>query len=561
MERARAGALAAAWCCAGLAGQSQPTPDEALLALQSGNRRFAAGESWGQPLGEGLRRTLSSGQSPFAIVVTCADSSVPPEHVFDAGLGELFVIRVAGNVLDPESLASIEHAAQALGSPLCVVLAHSHCAMVGAAALEHSISPAMSRLTERLRPALDRARRDGLEGPALLHKATLENAHETVAECLRRSPVLRELVRLRRLQLHAATYDGASGEVEWLPDRPPEAAPSHDKPVTDGVVPGMPPHSALSMLRAGHRRFLTGSHLTAQLSADRRDQLLHGQRPTAVVLTCADSRVAPEHVFDAGLGDLYVVRVAGNVVSDEALASIEFAIARTGASLIVVMGHRRCAVLEMAAAEPDHRGLSASMLELRRRLEPSIQGARHEGLRDRDLTKRAEELNVLAAISNVRARSKLARQLEHDGRLALIPVIYELDTGDLRWLPDEPPPQLAPPQTETDLARAVEQAHESRPAPPIRVRTDPRDRTATHVSAAPYRTGDMPHPEIPGVTFDIPPAPGGAVAMPSGTPAPRHGQAALIGNLLIAFMVATAGVAVLLLVQRRRTPRAAAAES
>ena len=147
----------------------KPTnPDEALQALTAGNRRFVAGEGLSQRPDEGLRRTLSSEQQPAAIVVTCADSSVAPEHVFDARLGELFVVRVAGNVCDAESVASIEHAAQSLGVALCVVLAHSPCDTVTSAARGKSVSHTMGRLIERLEPSLERARRSGLEGPELL---------------------------------------------------------------------------------------------------------------------------------------------------------------------------------------------------------------------------------------------------------------------------------------------------------------------------------------------------------------------------------------------------------
>ncbi|MBL8727668.1 MAG: hypothetical protein JNM25_04495, partial [Planctomycetes bacterium] len=112
---------------------AQRTPDEALRALQEGNQRFVADRSIPQPLGEGVRRTLARGQSPFAIVLCCADSRVPPEHVFNTGLGDLFVVRVAGHTCDAETLASIEYAVEHLNTPLCVVLGHESCGAVAAA--------------------------------------------------------------------------------------------------------------------------------------------------------------------------------------------------------------------------------------------------------------------------------------------------------------------------------------------------------------------------------------------------------------------------------------------
>ncbi|HEB53740.1 MAG TPA: hypothetical protein ENI87_10860, partial [bacterium] len=117
--------------CSALAAQH--TPEEALHTLQEGNRRYANDRSVPQPIGEGVRRTLARGQSPIAVIVTCADSRVPPEHVFNTGLGELVVVRTAGHVVGPEAIATIEHAVEHLNVPLCVVLGHESCDVVTAA--------------------------------------------------------------------------------------------------------------------------------------------------------------------------------------------------------------------------------------------------------------------------------------------------------------------------------------------------------------------------------------------------------------------------------------------
>src|SRR5690349_21481050 len=110
-------------------------PQEALAKLIKGNERFVTGLRSVESLASHLRRRelAESGQEPWAIVLSCSDSRVPAELVFDCGLGELFVVRVAGNIVAPSLIASVEFAAQSFGTPLCVVMGHSQCGAVGAA--------------------------------------------------------------------------------------------------------------------------------------------------------------------------------------------------------------------------------------------------------------------------------------------------------------------------------------------------------------------------------------------------------------------------------------------
>lgn len=434
---------------------AQRTPDEALRALQEGNQRFVADRSIPQPLGEGVRRTLARGQSPFAIVLCCADSRVPPEHVFNTGLGELFVVRVAGNVCDPETLASIEYAVEHLNTPLCVVLGHESCGAVAAAVAQTQAtsshgsqqSRALQQLLEEIEPSVRRARTRELGGKQLTDACEEENVQYTVQECLRRSDLLRRYASVGRFRMLPARYHLDSGQVEWLPVRPMPAAEPEQAEVAHGIVPtGVPPHVALRMLQAGHRRFLGDGQATGDISGARREALTHGQQPLAIVLTCADSRVAPEHVFDAGLGELFVIRIAGNVLNDDALASIEYAAGHTGASLLVVMGHTRCGAVAAAMEHPEGAEMSANLRALLTRIEPSVAQARASGGRS-DLAYLAVRTNVLRTITEARSRSALLRQLEAEGRFALLPAVYDIATGDLSWLKDDSPlhaPAAAP---------------------------------------------------------------------------------------------------------------------
>jgi len=426
---------------------AQRSPDDALRELKEGNRRFAADKSVPQPLGEGVRRTLARGQSPLAIVLCCADSRVPPEHVFNAGLGELYVVRVSGHACDPETLASIEYAVEHLNVPLCVVLGHEKCGAVAATVAQFQTrgnggthddaSPAIRQLLEQIEPAVRRAAARDFVGEQLCAAAEEENVHHTVHECLRRSDLLRRYASVGRFRMVGARYHLDSGEVEWLPMRPMPEAPTALEEPTHGVVPSnAPPHVALRMLQAGHRRFLGDGQAAGDISSRRREQLTHGEQPLAIVLTCADSRVAPEHLFDAGLGELFVIRVGGNTLNDDVLASIEFAATRTGASLLVVLGHSRCTAVQAASEHPENRDLSPHLRSLVARLEPSVAKAAGEGTTGPDLITRAVRANVLRTVAETRSRSAIVRQLEAEGRFAVLPAFYDLATGDVAWLKD-----------------------------------------------------------------------------------------------------------------------------
>lgn len=478
---------------AAAAAPCQSTPDAALKALQEGNRRFAADRSTPQPLGEGVRRTLARGQSPIAIVLCCADSRVPPEHVFNMGLGELFVVRIAGHACDAETLASIEYAVEHLNVPLCVVLGHEGCGAVAACIAQveghgdAAQSPAVRQLLEQIEPAVRKGKARDLAGKDLGDACEEQHVHDTIGECLRRSELLRRYTAVARFRMVPARYHLQSGEVEWLPNRPPPAEPAAAQPVDHDVPMGLPPQVALRLLQAGHRRYLGSGPPTADLTARRREQLTHGQQPLAIVVTCADSRTAPEHVFDAGLGELFVIRMAGNALNDDALASIEYAAAHTGASLLVVMGHTGCGAVEAATENPEASELTPNLRALLTRLEPPVAEARASGAKGRDLVDLAVRANALRTLAETRSRSALLRDLEAKGRFALLPAVYDTATGDVTWL-DDPrgPAAIASAGTAAAPSPHAETAPlPGHPTPVEHAATAGSTRAAAHAAPAP----------------------------------------------------------------------------
>ncbi|MBM3962970.1 MAG: hypothetical protein FJ306_13875, partial [Planctomycetes bacterium] len=194
-----------------------------------------------------------------------------------------------------------------------------------------------------------------------------------------------------------------------------------------------PPHVALRVLQAGHQRFLSDRQPTGDASAARREALADGEQPFAVVLACADARVAPERLFDLGLGDVCVVRLPGGALTDDALAAVEHAVRAHGAPLLVALGHTRCDALRAAATAVGDPNLSPSQRALARRLEAAVVAAQRTASGDAaiDLAARLQAQRVVA---EARARSALLRAAEDDGRLLALGCVYDVASGDLAWL-------------------------------------------------------------------------------------------------------------------------------
>jgi carbonic anhydrase len=195
-----------------------PTPEAALAHLRAGNARFVDGESHVPTVQKSVIAGLADGQRPWATILGCSDSRVSPEVVFDAGLGELFVIRVAGNVLGPSINGTLQYAGTHLRTPLFVVLGHEGCGAVDAAlasrfrGTEHK--ERIEILLEHIVPALD-----GLDPSQphddLLHAAVEANVRRTV-DLLRSTPEASEGLATRGMMLVGAIYDLASGRVRFL---------------------------------------------------------------------------------------------------------------------------------------------------------------------------------------------------------------------------------------------------------------------------------------------------------------------------------------------------------
>lgn len=181
------------------------TPSEALQRLIDGNQRYLQNKPLSTDPSAEQRKILLKGQKPFAVIVSCSDSRVPPERIFDQGAGNLFVIRVAGNVVGPIELDSIEFSAKELGSSIILVLGHESCGAVKAVLEKNTadieeiatlIEPAVRKITD-------------------LETAIKANVQHIVAH-LKETPVLKELIQEKKIDCRGAYYSIKTGQVEFL---------------------------------------------------------------------------------------------------------------------------------------------------------------------------------------------------------------------------------------------------------------------------------------------------------------------------------------------------------
>ena len=199
----------------GPAGAPGVSEAEAKHELRQGNERFATGHSATHDFARD-RAALVNGQHPFAVILACADSRVAPEILFDESLGRLFVIRVAGNVVDSDVLGSIEYAAEHLHTHYLLVMGHDACGAVSATLAGGEVPANVGELAKRIAPAVEIAKREGRDATGTLDAAVRENVRLQMAEVPRRSTLLAGLIEKKAFEIAGAVYHLDSGRVEWL---------------------------------------------------------------------------------------------------------------------------------------------------------------------------------------------------------------------------------------------------------------------------------------------------------------------------------------------------------
>jgi carbonic anhydrase len=203
-----------------------PSADQALKELQKGNARFARGKMLQLRRDQARLEETAKGQHPFVTVLTCSDSRLPPEIVFDQGLGDVFTVRVAGNVADVDEIGTIEYGVGHLHAPLCVVLGHTGCGAVTAVAKGAEVHGNIPALVDNIVPAVENARRQnpGADEEQLIAAAIEANIFQSIADIFTHSEEVRDLVIAGKLRVLGAVYDIKTGRVRWLGVHPGQAA-------------------------------------------------------------------------------------------------------------------------------------------------------------------------------------------------------------------------------------------------------------------------------------------------------------------------------------------------
>jgi len=187
--------------------------------------------------------------------------------------------------------------------------------------------------------------------------------------------------------------------------------------------------SVLAELKSGNEHHVAHRYQHPHETVDRQRQLVAGQHPHAEILSCSDSRVPPEIVFDQGLGDLFIIRVAGNVATDTEIGSLEYGAEHLHIPLIVVLGHQSCGAVT-AAVQGDPEGHIAALVNL---IKPAVEKSR--GMSG-DPVANAVRINVEIVVRQLRTSTPILSELVAHGKLKIVGGVYSLETGSVTWLPE-----------------------------------------------------------------------------------------------------------------------------
>ncbi len=212
-----------------------------------------------------------------------------------------------------------------------------------------------------------------------------------------------------------------------------EAPPRRERVLTQAEQEALTPQQVLTALESGNERFVAGAVTKRDHSKLVRDAV-NGQYPKAVILSCLDSRIPVEDVFDRGLGDIFVARVAGNFVNTDILGSMEFGCAAAGAKVIVVLGHGRCGAVTGTINNVELGNLTATLANIRPAVNASSDFAGKQEASNPDYVERVTEENVRLNVEAIRQRSPLLRGMEQEGKVKIVGAIYEMTTGRVHFL-------------------------------------------------------------------------------------------------------------------------------
>ena len=219
---------------------------------------------------------------------------------------------------------------------------------------------------------------------------------------------------------------------EVLPKEPPKVAGLVEKVLTKAEQDALTPDMVIQSFKEGNARFMNND-LTARDHSAQVRKSTNAQFPKAIVLSCVDSRVPVEDVFDRGIGDIFVARVAGNFVNEDILGSMEFACKVSGSKLILVMGHEHCGAVKAAVDDVKLGNITPMLAKIR----PAVEAVDYDGDRtskNAAFVHMACESNVKNTIEQIRLQSPILKEMEEEGAIKIVGAVYDMDTGGVVFL-------------------------------------------------------------------------------------------------------------------------------
>lgn len=201
--------------------------------------------------------------------------------------------------------------------------------------------------------------------------------------------------------------------------------------MSKSVQAGITPDAAVAILKAGNERFQAGTSLKRDLKMLVRE-IAPGQYPFASIVSCTDSRTAPEILFDQSIGDIFVTRVAGNIVNDDMIGSLEYAAVVLGTRAIVVLGHTNCGAIK-GACDGVQMGNLTGLLS---KIQPAVAAAKTPGVRNsknHEFVEEVAEINVSDGIKTIREKSPILRELEDQEKIIIVGAFYDTNDGKVQW--------------------------------------------------------------------------------------------------------------------------------
>jgi carbonic anhydrase len=209
--------------------------------------------------------------------------------------------------------------------------------------------------------------------------------------------------------------------------------PLVEKVLTKDEQAQLSPDTVLQMLKDGNNRF-TGDNLTVRLHSAQVRAAASGQYPSAVVLSCLDSRIPVEDVFDKGIGDLFVARVAGNIVNEDILGSMEFGCKVSGAKLIVVMGHTECGAIKSAVDDVKLGNITALLSKIKPAVDSTQSFNGEKDSKNKDYVDVVCKKNVELTINDIRQHSEILKDMEQKGEIKIVGAVYDMTTGKVNFM-------------------------------------------------------------------------------------------------------------------------------